>query len=291
MFLSRQLIQFFSVAENSSLAEAAEKLNLTPSALSHGIHDLECKTGILLIKRSGQKSSLTIAGRELYQQLLPYYIRIKHISDNLSGKKKNNNSLTIKTDSLCYSPLKDKIMSFCKENPDLSLSLESHERIDIKHEIPNTNTDIVISSDCSTDNDDIHHLDLPPEETGIIVHDSLLKKHASISALVMNERHIKIKTKIHENILSKFLSTFKIALNDHLSITIPAEYNISDFIASASGFSLLPENSLLIDNLKNRGCRFIKLPHHYNILIKRRVYFREIHNQTISDFILKIRSN
>lgn len=291
MFLSRQLIQFFSVAENSSLAEAAEKLNLTPSALSHGIRDLECKTGILLIKRSGQKSSLTIAGRDLYQQLLPYYIRIKHISDSLSGKKKNNNSLTIKTDSLCYPPLKDKIISFCKANPDISLSFESHEHIDIKHEISGKNTDIVISSDCSTDNDDIHHLDLKPEEAGIIAHDSLLKKYTSLSALVMNERLIKIKKEIHEHILNEFLSTFKIALNDHLSITIPSEYTISDFIASAAGFSLLPENSLLIDNLKNRGCRFIKLPHHYNILIKRRVYFREIHNQTISDFILKIRNN
>ncbi|HDU8494587.1 LysR family transcriptional regulator [Morganella morganii] len=291
MFLSRQLIQFFAVAENSSLAEAAEKLNLTPSALSHGIRDLECKTGILLIKRSGQKSSLTIDGRDLYHQLLPYYIQIKHISDNLSGKKKNNNSLTIKTDSLCYPPLKDKIISFCKENPDLSLSLEPQEYIDIKHEISSKNTDIVISSDCSTDNDDIHHLDLTPEETGIISHDSLLKKYASLSAFVMNERLIKIKTKIHEHILSEFLSKFKIALNDHLSITVPAEYDISDFIASAAGFSLLPENSLLIDNLKNRGCRFIKLPHHYNSVIKKRIYFSEIHNQTVSDFILKIRSN
>ncbi|MET4862393.1 LysR family transcriptional regulator [Morganella morganii] len=288
MFLSRQLIQFFSVAENSSLAEAAEKLNLTPSALSHGIRDLECKTGISLIKRSGQKSSLTIAGRDLYQQLLPYYIRIKHISDNLSGKKKNNNSLTIKTDSLCYPSLKDKIISFCKENPDLSLSLELHEHIDIKHEISSENTDIVISSDCSTDNDDIHHLDLKPEEAGIVAHDNLLKKYTSLSALVMNERLIKIKAEIHEHILREFLSAFKIVLDDHISIAIPAEYTISDFIASAAGFSLLPENFLLIDNLKNRGCRFIKLPHHYNILIKKRVYFREIHNQTTSDFILKI---
>ncbi|MEM8208968.1 LysR family transcriptional regulator [Morganella morganii] len=290
MFLSRQLIQFFSVAENSSLAEAAEKLNLTPSALSHGIHDLECKTGILLIKRSGQKSSLTIAGRELYQQLLPYYTRIKNISDNLSGKKKNNKSLNIKTDCLCYSPLKDKIMSFCKENPDLAITIESQEFIDIKHEIMNKNTDVVISSDCSADNKDINYLDLPPEETGIIAHDSLLKKYDSISDLIMNERLIKIKTKTHTYALHRFLSTLKTELIDHHSITVPADYNISDFISSAAGFSLLPENKPIIDNLKSKGCRFIKLPHEYNISINRRVYFREIYNQTISDFILKIQN-
>lgn len=289
MFLSRQLIQFFAVAEHSSLAEAAVKLNLTPSALSHGIHELECKTGILLIRRTGQKSSLTIAGRDLYQQLLPYYIRITNISDSLSGNKSNKKSLSIKTDNLFYSPLKDKIMSFCKDNPDLGLTIESQKAIDIKDEILNKNTDIVISSDCGADNEDISHLDLPPEEAGIVAHNSLLKRYDSLSDLIMNERIIKTET--HKYILKTLESKLKTELNEHQSITVPSEYNILDFISSAAGFSLLPENKYLIDSLKDKDCSFIKLPNHYNLLINRCVYFREIHKQIISDFILKIRSN
>lgn len=291
MFLSRQLIQFFAVAENSSLAEAAEKLNLTPSALSHGIHELECKTGISLIRRTGQKSSLTIAGKDLYQQLLPYYIRITNISDSLSGNKNNKNSLSIKTDNLCYSPLKDKIMSFCKDNPDLALTIESQKAVDIKYEILNKNTDIVISSYCGADadNEDISHLDLPPEEAGIVAHNSLLNRHDSLSALIMNERII--KTEAHKYILNIFQSKLKKELDEHNSIIVPSEYNILDFISSAVGFSLLPENKHLIDNLKNNDCSFIKLPQHYNTLIKRRVYFRGMHKKITSNFILKIRSN
>lgn len=34
MFISRQLKQFIAIAENISLTNAAEQLNLTPSALS-----------------------------------------------------------------------------------------------------------------------------------------------------------------------------------------------------------------------------------------------------------------
>lgn len=135
MFLSRQLIQFFAIAENSSISEAAKKLNLTSSALSHGIHDFECKIGVSLIKRTGQKSSLTLAGKNLYEQLLPSYIQITDISDNLPGNKNKKNFLNIKTDSLCHSTLKDKIIAFCKEKPDLTLSIDTTEGIDIKDEI------------------------------------------------------------------------------------------------------------------------------------------------------------
>ncbi|MBW5407618.1 LysR family transcriptional regulator [Morganella morganii] len=289
MFLSRQLIQFFAIAENSSLAEAAEKLNLTPSALSHGIHDLECKTGILLIKRTGQKSSLTIAGKNLYQQLLPYYIRITDISDNLSGKKKNRGSLNIKTDSLCYSPLKDKIISFCKENPNLTLSIELQESIDIKNEITNTNTDVVISSDCTPDNERINYIDLAPEKIGIIAHNQILNKYDSLPALIMNERLIKIKNETHKKISNKFLNALKIDSNHCRTIEIPAENDISEFILSAAGYCLLSENKNFIDNITTKDCTFIELPSEYNASIKRRVYFKGNHNQTISDFIVKIR--
>lgn len=289
MFLSRQLIQFFAVAENSSLTEAAEKLSLTPSALSHGIHELECKTGISLIKRSGQKSSLTIAGKDLYQQLLPYYIRIKNISDDLSGKKKIKNSLNIKTDNLCYSPLKDKIMLFCKENLNLTTSIKSPEPIDIKHEILNTNTDIVISSDCSIDNDEINHLNLPPEEIGIIAHNSLLRKYNSLSDLIMNERLIRVESKTHKDILNRCLSILKIKLTHCHSIDITAEYDIYKLISDSAGFSLLPENKILINKIQNKNCSFIKLPHGYNVSIRRRIYFKKRHSTIISDFILMIR--
>lgn len=47
--------------------------------------------------------------------------------------------------------------------------------------------------------------------------------------------------------------------------------------------------SLLI-TLKTGNADLLNLSHGYNIPIKQRIYFREIHNQTVSDFILKIRS-
>lgn len=47
--------------------------------------------------------------------------------------------------------------------------------------------------------------------------------------------------------------------------------------------------SLLI-TLKTGSADLLNPSHGYNIPIKQRIYFREIHNQTVSDFILKIHS-
>jgi LysR family glycine cleavage system transcriptional activator len=41
----------------------AEELNLTPSAISHQIHDLERRLGSALIERDGKGVSLTAFGR------------------------------------------------------------------------------------------------------------------------------------------------------------------------------------------------------------------------------------
>lgn len=51
MFFSRKINQFFAVATYQSLVKAAEKINITPSALRHGINELENQIGKSLIKR------------------------------------------------------------------------------------------------------------------------------------------------------------------------------------------------------------------------------------------------
>ena len=58
----RLLKMFCSVAESGRLVEAARKLHLTPSALSHGIKALEVELGCRLFERVGNKLLLNHAG-------------------------------------------------------------------------------------------------------------------------------------------------------------------------------------------------------------------------------------
>ena len=71
MFFSRKINQFFAVATYQSLVKAAEKINITPSALRHGINELENQIGKSLIKRSKNGMELTPAGKTLYERLSP----------------------------------------------------------------------------------------------------------------------------------------------------------------------------------------------------------------------------
>ncbi|WP_141008282.1 helix-turn-helix domain-containing protein, partial [Shigella sp. FC1967] len=65
MFFSRKINQFFAVASCQSLVKAAEQINVTPSALRHGINELESQIGKSLIKRSKNGMDLTPAGKTL----------------------------------------------------------------------------------------------------------------------------------------------------------------------------------------------------------------------------------
>ena len=58
----RQLHVFAEAAERLYLARTAERLNLTPSAVSFQIKQIEAQTGFALFERVGRKVALTDAG-------------------------------------------------------------------------------------------------------------------------------------------------------------------------------------------------------------------------------------
>ena len=62
---TRLLKMFCAVAESGSLGQAAAKLRLTPSAISHGIKDLESQMDCRLFDRVGKKLLLNQAGEQL----------------------------------------------------------------------------------------------------------------------------------------------------------------------------------------------------------------------------------
>ena len=62
-----QLMVFARIAETGSLSAAARELNITPSAVSKSLTQLEERLGILLIRRTTRSMMLTKGGRALMQ--------------------------------------------------------------------------------------------------------------------------------------------------------------------------------------------------------------------------------
>lgn len=74
---------FRVVAEQKNFTKAAAKLNISPSALSQTIRQLENKLNLRLFHRTTRSVSLTEAGQNLFVRIVPLLDEIGHIFDEL----------------------------------------------------------------------------------------------------------------------------------------------------------------------------------------------------------------
>ena len=69
---SLRLLRTFCVAaRQSSFKDAADRLSLTPSAVSHQVKELEEQLGVTLFERRTRSVVLTPVGRQLLEDLEP----------------------------------------------------------------------------------------------------------------------------------------------------------------------------------------------------------------------------
>src|SRR5215813_7925284 len=80
---TRLLRIFCAVAESGSLVTAAAKLHLTPSALSHGLKDLETQLGCLLFDRTAKKMILNQAGEQFLKDIRPPLAALGQAAESL----------------------------------------------------------------------------------------------------------------------------------------------------------------------------------------------------------------
>ena len=67
----RLLRAFCLAARHSSFKDAADRLSLTPSAVSHQVKELEEQLGVTLFERRTRSVVLTPVGRQLLEDLEP----------------------------------------------------------------------------------------------------------------------------------------------------------------------------------------------------------------------------
>lgn len=90
------LTAFVSVAELLSFRAAADRLGVTPSALSHRMRQLEQSLGVRLLHRTTRSVSPTDAGRKLLEQLQPALEQISGAVQGLQhAREKPSGKLTI----------------------------------------------------------------------------------------------------------------------------------------------------------------------------------------------------
>lgn len=123
------LIAFRAVAETNSFSGAAKVLNISHSAVSQIIKNLEERLGTTLITRTTRSISLTEAGEKFLTTLGPALDQIQSAFDDAASySEKPSGTLKLNLLRTTYASHFEKlILSFMKKYPDINLELHFQE--------------------------------------------------------------------------------------------------------------------------------------------------------------------
>lgn len=125
---------FQSVAWNLSFTKAADELNISQPAVTRHIKELEAAYATKLFNRTGNKITLTSAGKTLLGEcgaLLEGYERLNYKMNLLNGRRTGHIRIGASLTIAQYI-LPELLASFCKEYPDISTELAMHNTVEIE---------------------------------------------------------------------------------------------------------------------------------------------------------------
>lgn len=128
MFGIQQLRLVVAIADSGSLTKAAARLNLTQSALSHQLADLERKLGITLFLRTRKGMTVTQSGERLVTAARRLVAEIEELEESfrLGSADANVGIIRIATECYtCYHWLPRVISTFKKAWPRVEIRIEA----------------------------------------------------------------------------------------------------------------------------------------------------------------------
>ncbi len=145
----RHLRTLVALRDTGSLVEAAERVFLTQSALSHQLKDLESRLGVTLFIRKTRPVRFTTAGRRLLKladQVLPLVHGAEHDLERLAGGESGRIYMAIECHS-CFEWLLPAINAYREEWPDVELDIASGFHFAPLPALARGDLDLVITAD------------------------------------------------------------------------------------------------------------------------------------------------
>ncbi|WP_322527859.1 LysR family transcriptional regulator [Salinicola sp. LHM] len=143
----RHLRTLIALRDTGSLVEAAERVHLTQSALSHQIKDLESRLGMPLFARKTRPVSFTRAGERLLtlaEQVLPQLRLAECDLARLAGHEQGRLHMAIECHS-CFQWLMPTIDHFRDHWPEVEVDIPSGQNFDLLPGLTREALDLVIT--------------------------------------------------------------------------------------------------------------------------------------------------
>lgn len=149
----RLLRAFCLAARHSSFKDAADRLSLTPSAVSHQVKELEEQLGVTLFQRRTRSVVLTPVGRQLLDDLEPALGALSTAIERTRNTSGARRQLTIVMPPFFASELfAPRLPDFHARHPGIDIQVDTHDPRPGQHS-GFTDVSIVLSSSPPTDGD------------------------------------------------------------------------------------------------------------------------------------------
>ncbi|MFC4760470.1 LysR family transcriptional regulator [Fructobacillus durionis] len=234
---------FASVAENASFKKAAKELNITPSAVSHAIANMENELGLPLLIRNRSEMVLSQAGKELLpmvERLLNEDRQIHARAAKIAGLE--GGSIRIGAfSSVCVTWLPTIIHRFKKKHPGVSINIIQGSFKEIDQGVSQGRIDIGFSTFPSSERLDSVNL-INDELKCITANDFVPKNGQSIGLADLKNQHFILQRADYD-------ADTKVAL-DELDVQPQAiNYSIDDqsiiaMVEAGIGWGILPDLAL-----------------------------------------------
>ena len=171
-----QLRTFFTVARTLNFTEAAKRLHVTQSAVSHALRKLERSAGEELLGKAGGKFSLTEPGRILYRACETIFYELEKAEELMAGSRDGGAGVIRLGATVEFGTtlLVKYLKGFINRNPGIHIDFQ------FKHELlrPLLNDELDIIIDCDDHKaDGIEKRPLFREEYAVIASGEFIKKN------------------------------------------------------------------------------------------------------------------
>ena len=127
MYNFNELNYFITIAQANSFVRAAKSLQVSPSALSHSMRNLEKRLDLRLFNRTTRSMSLTQAGEQLFKQVAPLFKSINEEVDALANFLDTpSGTIKINATSLAVEMiLYPKLREFLTQYPKIKIEIQA----------------------------------------------------------------------------------------------------------------------------------------------------------------------
>lgn len=237
MIFSKKVEHFIVISELGSFKAAAERIHVTPPALSKSIGDLENSLGYRLFNRSNSGINLTKEGDFFYRQLLPVRENLENITKLITKNTKFFRELKIGTDT--YNDSFYKIIFSDSIKKGIDLFCMQHSYAEFKNKLLSEEIDFFISSSPKYVDtlERIACIPLTNNSCTLISAQKVIDKYENVMNLIVNEDLVAHSSMLSHPILEKTIQHRRMENTRARVHVFPDFSHVVEYLAAGKGYS------------------------------------------------------